>query len=492
MATLGSKLITKEMQWQANMTELNHLGKALMIKPTQLMGKMDTLFSAQNYYSDNPLLSVLMGNKKTEQEIDGLIWEWELKGANSRPLVVLEDVDAANTTKGMFKTNFRIKLDENWFLPGDVICPGTSNKKYQARIVDAPLRDGDGWIYTLRMNTDNPQDFMPPAYFTAGTQWAKLFSTYEEAAEQGGSTQFSLPIALQNRMNKLRKQYKITDFASTAVLAVAIPDSKGGYHKSWIRYAEVEFWKQWYRELERNAWYSRSTETVIGANGRPVVAGAGIQEQLEDSHQHYYTHLTAKLIEEYLMDIFYSRIKPGSGQRKVKGYTGEYGMIQFHKAIQNAIGGSGFIQNVNTNINSDLLMGKTQSPYTSNGLVYGYQFLKYRMANGIELELVHNPLYDDREINFEIDPVTGYPLESQRITFLDFSGEGGESNIQLKKKAKSETFTYIEGNYGPYGPNASGKSVAHAGDYYEMHIGKTQGVHIQDITKCGELILSRN
>ena len=33
MATLGSKLITKEQQWHANLTEHNHLGKALLIKP---------------------------------------------------------------------------------------------------------------------------------------------------------------------------------------------------------------------------------------------------------------------------------------------------------------------------------------------------------------------------------------------------------------------------------------------------------------------------
>jgi hypothetical protein len=42
-----------------------------------------------------------------------------------------------------------------------------------------------------------------------------------------------------------------------------------------------------------------------------------------------------------------------------------------------------------------------------------------------------------------------------------------------------------------YGP----KMVAFlhtAGDYYEMHVGKSGGIHIEDVTKCGELILSRN
>ena len=47
MATLGSKLITKEMQWNANMTEQNHLGASLLAKPHKLIGTMDQLFTAR-------------------------------------------------------------------------------------------------------------------------------------------------------------------------------------------------------------------------------------------------------------------------------------------------------------------------------------------------------------------------------------------------------------------------------------------------------------
>ena len=83
------------------------------------------------------------------------------------------------------------------------------------------------------------------------------------------------------------------------------------FYKSWIRYAEVEFFQQWYRELELGRWYSRSTNGVRGGTGRNVKSGPGLQQILEDSHIERYSHLTAKLIEEYLMDIFYGRVKPG-------------------------------------------------------------------------------------------------------------------------------------------------------------------------------------
>jgi len=486
MSRLNNKLITKQMPWHANMTELNHLGKALLLKPTVFERKMTQIFTAQRY-SDNPLTATLAG--KAEKTISTTEWEWEMKGATTRPLVLVENVEpSGNATPGKFRSTFKIKLDENWYIPGDIIQPGASNKKYQVRIQTPAFRHGQGHIYEVRGMSDDPQWSMPLQYLTPGTQWAKLYSQYEEAAEQSGSTQYSLPIALTNKMSRYRKMYQVTGDAAQEVLAVNLAASDGKTYSSWIKYAEVEYWQQWYREIERGYWYSRSTETVLGANGRPVRTGPGLQEQLEDSHQHYYSVLTTTLIEEFLMDIFYSRIKPGK-QRRIKAWSGEYGMIQFHRAIDrwNQQRGKGFFSMVDTNF-----IGKTTSEYNENALQAGYQFTKYMMANGAELELIHCPLYDDREINFEIDPITGYPYESQRITFLDFSNQdGANSNIVLMNRADSFKLAYVVGLQSPYGPVNKGMS-AHSGDYYEMHVQKQCGLHIDDVSRCGELILSRS
>ena len=477
-----NKLITKRLPWHANMTERNHLGKALIIKPHVFEPKVTQIFTAQQY-SDNPLTSILV-NQGREETINETEWEWELKGANSRPLVCLEKIETA-TQPGRMRTTFLLKLDENWYKPGDVLTPGTSNKKNQVRVQEAPFKHGNGYAYRVRLMDDASGAFLDPKLLNAGQAWGKLFSQYGEAGHQSGSTQYGLPISFKNRMSRFRKEYEVTGDVYNEVLAVAIPDSKGKYHKSWINYAEVEYWQQWYREAERAKWYSRSTDTVLDDNGRPIYTGPGIQEQLEDSHIHRYSHLSANLIEEYLMDIFYNRIKPGT-QRKIKGFTGEYGMIQFHRAIEAWNAKKGFIQIVD-----NTFVQKTDSPYNSNALAAGYQFTKYRMANGSELELVHNPLYDDREINFEIDPVTGFPVESQRITFMDFSGEGKSSNIKFFKKKGGYKLGYVAGLTTPYGP-VNMDLMSHSGDYYTMIVNDQSGVHVEDVTRCGELILSRN
>lgn len=479
-----SKLITRKLPWHANMTEANNLGRALMLKPDVFEGAMTQIFTSQNYYSDNPLTSGLFMSNKVEHT-NSTEWEWELKGGNTRPLVVTDFVETA-PQPGRFNTEYSLVLDENFYIAGDVITPGTTNKRYQSRVQENPIRHGNGWLYKLVLVTDDSNGFIPTSFLKQGTRWGKLYSQYEEGAEQSGSTQYSLPIMLHNRMGRLRKMYRVTGDAVNQVLAVKIPDSKGTYHDSWLNYAEVEYWQQWYAEIERSAWYSIQTNKVMGATGRPVITGPGIQEMLEDSHIHYYNHLTASLIEEYLMDIFYSRIKPGS-KRSIKAYTGEYGMILFHRAMQQLVDKSTW-SIVGSNFNP---ITKVNSEFHKNAYSVGYQFVKYQMANGIELELVHNPLYDDQDINFEIDPVTGRPVESMRFTFLDFSGEGKTSNVRLVEKINGLKFGYTAGLTSPFGPN-TGSLMSHSGDYYTMHIQKQFGMHIEDVSRCGELILARN
>ena len=481
MARLNSKLIVQQMPWHANMTEMNHLGKALLVKPEVFENKMTQIFTSVRY-SDNPLTKWLSGNSMTDKSISKREWEWKMRGATTKPLVVVENVEPdSNATPGKFRSDFKIKLEEDWFIPGDVINPGTSNKKYQCRIQQQPQQHGKGFIYTVRLMSDDPQLFLPVQYLQPGQAWSKLYSQYEEGAEQSGSTQYSMPFMLQNRMSRYRKKYRVTGDVAQEVLAVKMMGSNGKWFDSWIKYAEVEYWEQWYRELERGMWYSRSTDTVKGATGRSVISGPGVQELLEDSHQHFYTTLTAKLIEEFLMDVFYSRVSPGK-DRQLKGYTGEYGMILFHRAMTDVLQKKGF-----TILDSNFVE-KASSNYHTNALSIGYQFTKFKMPNGAVLEMIHNPLYDDREINYEIDPVSGYPMESQRITFLDFGQK--ESNIALMNRTNSFKLGYVSGLQSPYGV-ANKDAMAHSGDYYEMHVQKDCGVHIEDVTRCGELILSR-
>ena len=82
MAILKNPFIIKKMPWHANMTEMNHLGAAMIAKPAVLQGKMNQLFSTQ-LYSQNPLETLRsMGQVGTREETT-TSWEYEMKGANT-------------------------------------------------------------------------------------------------------------------------------------------------------------------------------------------------------------------------------------------------------------------------------------------------------------------------------------------------------------------------------------------------------------------------
>lgn len=481
MATLG-KLPIMRLPRHANMTELNHLGLNLAAQPYKFEGAINQMFSAFNIYADNPLTSSILG-LGAEKAITSLEWEWSLKTEDGIPLVVTEDIEPSDKRLGEGRTTFRIKLDQNWYVPGDVITPKAGSKKIQCRIMEEPQRHGTGWVYTVRLKQDDINAFLPREFTKPGTEWTKMFSEYEEAAVQSGSTQYGMPISFKDYMSKFRKHYKVTDYAGQEVLAMQLQDKNGKKHNAWIPLAEATFWKEWAREKEVALIYNRSSRSIEGSTGRPVRSFAGLHEKIEeDGHTYYYSNFSARLLEDFILDISYGRSTPGSGSRKLKVFTGEYGMILFHRAVMDNINSKGWTI-LSTSFNP---IQKTNSQYSSNAYAAGYQFTKFLAPNGIEVEVVHMPLYDDRSLNTQIDPITGYPVESMRFTFLDFTDGDGGNNIQIMKKKDAFRSWYVNGGYSA---NSQGSAfAAHAGEYYEMHCSDTFGLHLGDATRCGSLI----
>jgi len=474
MARAQSKLTVLTRPWHANFTEVNHLGAAFMAEPHKFDKVLTRVFTASRI-ADNPLTAMTKGMGRTE-EIESFDWEWDLMGASTRPLVAIEDIELNTTNPGIGFSEFKVKLDEDWYKPGDVITP--ADKSYLCRVQRGPITDGEGHIYILQLMTDDTTKFIPSSYLEVGVQWSKLFSVYEEGGEQSGSTTYAAPMKLKSHLSTYRKEYSVTGDAANQALVTALMDAEGKVYKDykWLRYAEAEYWIQWYKELERGLWYGRTTNSVSGANGRAARTGPGVQELLEDSHVMYYSTLTEKLIREYLLDIFFGRVDMSN--RNIVAFTGEYGMLAFHQAMMNAsapflttdskfIGGSG------------------------SNLEFGGQFIKYNGPNGISLTLRHNPVYDDREINFKMHSSMQVPLESMRFTFLDFGGNEGMGNIKYVHKKGGYKLGYVSGLQTPYGANTGGL-MSNAADSYTMIVHDQLGVQVDDVTRCGELILQEN
>ena len=110
---------------------------------------------------------------------------------------------------------------------------------------------------------------------------------------------------------------------------------------------------------------------------------------------------------------------------------------------------------------------------------------------GINIKLVHNPLYDSRKLNKRMHPqYPEMPIDSMRMTFLDFGNATSQSMgsiIQMLKLKDYYRWGFLQGTHGPTGPNKGGAvSVLLAG--YEVFVETSGGIWIQDPSRCGELV----
>ena len=473
---MAGRLVVKQAEMTANKTELNHLGYLIQKMP-DVGGKiLNKLFAAENLGDGNYITSGLLGSVG-RQVRDSLEWEWKLEGAETRPLMVTAQQETgAKIGKG--GAPFKIVLEKPWFRYGDVLKPRGGDAVYQVRVQAGPENTGNGYAYTVVL-VDKNKTF-PEKYLKRGQYFSKLYSIYGESSDHAGSTQFGSWMTFQGRMTHIKKRYEVTDYASTTTLDIKLPLKDGSYTNKWVRYAEVKFFKQWAQEKENAIWLSRSTDTVTDSTGRPVTAGPGIHEQLEDGNILRANRYTYRMLEDYFMSIFFGRRKVGVG-RDVKGFSGEYGIAELHRLGKDIMEKTGTVMNIET------VTVKDKSTIHRNALAYGYQVTKLLMVNGISLELYQVGMYDNPDLFSAIDPITGKPANSMRMTFMDFSGDGVGKNVILQEKTGGFAFGYYEGLYGPLGPNTKGK-VAHEGNWYAMIINDILGVQITDPTRTGEII----
>lgn len=492
MAMTINKLQVRQARFDSTrMTDLNHWSKNMALKPTVFEAPNRALFASKTNslnLSTGNILESIFGLGKTKM-IDDLNWSWKMNVKGYRPITILENRTSGDTP-GRFRQKIKVLVDVDLAAIGESWGPGSSDKSQVITVVDKQ-KEGRGFLYTLQTYTEGANHFIKPQYLKPGTKWTRMFTMRGEAAESGGHTENYTSVEYKNSLVKLRKQFKVTDFGAQAVLDIAFQDENGKIYRSWMDMQEAQYHMAMNKEVMVHALYSRLGDAPLTDpdSGYPINPGAGLEQQIEfGGNVERYTTLSAELIEAFFDRIVYSRISPGD-LGEVIGLSGHYGMKEFSKALDIWTGGKSIIRESSTFIKND------PSGVANNSLRVGYQFTHYDLPNGGSFKLIHNPLNDDKSLHRDIDPLTGYPLQSQRITILDVTGGNGESintkdNIRLVRKNKVYGTTIVEGRVGPGGEIS--KNPKHSGDYYRVDISDSVGIEVQDPTVTGELIKTVN
>lgn len=414
-------------------------------------------------------------------------YEWPVMIEADKAIVIKQAKWQGNTiastdVPGINGTPIQIWLGEKWFGPGALL--EMDDKEFQVRVVGTPYQDGNDWVYTVVVADGNAASYILPSLLSAGKQVSRLGSAYEEYSEEADIVNYQTPFKLRNHTTTMRLSYDITGSAYSTVMVIAMRDPKSKKTSFlWSDYQEWIALRQWYANIDRQLVYSKynanqdGTTDLMGTNGRPVYIGAGLLQQIAPANRRSYTKLTASVLEDFLFDLSYNIL--GTNERKFVALTGEMGMKEFDRVLREKASGYSLID-------THFVTGSGQE------LTLGGQFTTYKMLNGIELTLKHFPLYDNIIHNRKPHPVSGKPLESYRMTFIDFGNRDGESNVsKVVRKGREMVMWHTGGSVAPGTGFSKSTSTlrSNAKDGYQVHFLTEQGVMIKDPSGSGELLL---
>lgn len=476
--TISNLQLYAPKSWSGLTTE-NHLGSVFAQEPTLVSNIISRVFGLNQYAGMDYFLSIGGGEQELPDDND---FEWLLKGDDEKAISITGHTATTSATPGIYGEMILVKFAEKYFAVTDKLV--LDDGETAVRVMQEPYMEGTAWVYPCQLMAANAGDFVAPSLLAAGSKASKEYSPQERTLNRTyGETSYTSPFKMRNSMSFLSKTYTVPGNMHQRPLVIEMMDPKSNKtSKIWTQYAEWEFICQWAKEKERMLWFSKSnkqangTYNMFGDGGSPIIEGAGIREQISPSYKFHYTDFTIDFLEDVLLNLSIN-ILP-EDQRHFVAFTGERGMVQFHRALENhaarfqpldskRIGGSG------------------------QNLSFQGQYREFMGPQGIRFTLVHLPLYDNEVRNRIPHPKGGY-TESYRYTILNMGTSGGEKNIRrVYPKGRKELMWHVAGSTSPLGPNTSfQKGSASAVDGYQLFAQAQQGVLIQNPMSCCELIYS--
>jgi len=452
-------------------------------KPHVFENTLMKIYSSKTrFFTGKPLIGMTGAKMGGIKEIPVEVYRWTLQGAEEKTARSMENLEAGNATPGVQGQSFRIKLDLDYYASPDVLF-GMDNE-YPLAIQSGPVQDGSGFIYTVKIQGDDPNVYFPTEYLEVGSEFNKVWtSTASEYNKKFGTQQAPNSFKLENQIGMFAQKLSVTDRAMREEGRIEVEflytDPRTGKESKISRFMpmyEARMNDELYMSMEAQLTYGKK-QTVAGDDGYWIKTGPGLRQQMKDSWVEYFNGaLTTTKLRDYLMSIFFSR--EDEQNRKVVGMTGTLGSLMFHDML--ASEASSFLT-VDTNFTQKL----SSKP---RHLSFGAQFTHYQGPEGVEVTVTKNPMNDSRRYQKQMHPqYPDIPIDSARFTFLDFGSAGKEDNISMLKLKDSFRHGYTVGTVGPNGPVQGGQAGALIAGY-DIFTEGSAGLWIKDITRGGELI----
>lgn len=468
------------------------LTKARMTNPdtlnpviTHLMGQESKKF---------PLLYLTEGQKKGYKyiEIQDVEYDWPVFGRLRRTDAVAGHDYAVSDKPGYGNTDVFVVFKTAWLKYQHTII---SPNGIQCRIMSRPEKVGNGYKYKLKIWANNTTTSIPLSELTTGTLWSMVGgANVSESYSVGNESNKQMPGKLKNQIGIIRKSYEIGGNVSnrTTTFQFNINGTQTNYYLPFEEWQHEMNFKQ---DCEENLWESKYNRDAYGnvlmideETQLPIPRGAGLKEQIPNRDT--YGTLTYKKLQNTIAEVMYGATD--SQEMNVLLFTGIGGKREFSDAMKKEAG------------TWTLYTGALNATITGGprNLVFGDAFTQYRHIDGHIVTVAHLPYLDfgGTAQNSPLHPVSGLPLTSYEMHFVDMSTYDGENNVQMiSQKGRSlirgveQGMTLIKNaNYGDYAGNTMDIKLATSQDKTSIHYLKSLGVAVRRNTHCFSLFCDMN
>lgn len=450
-------------------TNENMLANALLTKPDLLSPVLTHLVGREDKRFPLSFLTEGVGNTRYINDIE---FEYPVMGAMNKAVQAI-----AVTGNGFGGSRMKITFKEKYFNPQYIVM---SPEGLQFRLSEQqPIEAGGGWVYDAHLVTSDNTATVAADQIN-GKMFTQAFAPVAAYGSRGTESNWVAPSKMRNQATHIRKSYRYEGNVQNKVVNVQL-NIGGKTTTLWTDFEEWQHQMKWREETESMYWYSQYNRDINGVinlkdeNGNPIPIGSGVLEQIPNFDT--YSRLTAKKIKSTVRDVLYGATDAQSVN--IVLYTGLGGLEEFDNAMKDEVANGAYIKNVNP----VFVTG------TGRSLTLGGFFTAYEHIDGHKITVRHLPLLDNgvRALNSHRHPVTGLPLESYRMIFLDQSIYDGEANIlSVTQKGREMVRWAVAGATIPKGFSGNDLRATDV-DGSSVHFLRVGGIQIRRATNCMHL-----
>jgi len=378
-------------------------------------------------------------------------YQWNLEADGEVDFRITELLVSPSSQPGKGGARFKIALNREWLHEPVLIKTEAANLPL-LRIIGHPVqRSANSFEYEVELQTGDLNAWIPVSFLQpdrkiidastmtadelntkyAGDQFGEMFKLQSWVGNFARKCEFSdkfirTEIACKQQGRSMPKGanmgytsgnkrhyeaigvgYKyMKDFKTKGNKIV----SKGVY----ISMIEARLLERIERDREYNMEWGQLQKTEDNDSKRAIKVAPGWRQIVKDGH--YKQHngsLSLSDIYEYLNEIFITR--KGFSDRHIKIASGEGGIEFLSRLLAQEA-------NAFTTVDTNFIRSRKDGGlgYNENELVFGAQFTKWVAPNGIVVEMVHDPMKDDRHLFPQKAPGTNRTLESFTFDIFDF------------------------------------------------------------------------